>query len=81
VYSIEAFKDVYDVLNLNIKYGNLHNVHSYNLAITDSNGYVYITDSDSHIENKLVNDDSLQNTRKIESVTQAYIRKMRLLSS
>jgi len=54
---------------LNIKYGNLHNVHSYNLAIADSNGYVYITDSDSHIENKLVNDDSLQNTRKIESVT------------
>jgi FkbM family methyltransferase len=69
VYSIEAFRDVFDVLNMNIKYNNLHNVNTYNLAISDSNGYVYITDNDSYIENKVVSNDLSDNVRKVKSIT------------
>ena len=69
VYSIEAFKDVFDVLNMNMKHNNLHNVNTYNLAITASNGYAYISDNDSHIENKISINDLSDNVRKVESIT------------
>jgi|SaaInlStandDraft_7_1057024.scaffolds.fasta_scaffold19248_2 FkbM family methyltransferase len=69
VYSIEAFREVFDVLNMNIKYNNLHNVNTYNLAISNSNEYVYITDNDSHIENKVASNDLSDNVRKVKSIT------------
>jgi FkbM family methyltransferase len=69
VFSIEAFKDVFDVLNMNMKYNNLHNVNTYNLAISDSNGYVYITDNDNHIENKVVSDNLSSDVKKVKSLT------------
>ena len=69
VYSIEAFKDVFDLLNMNIKHNNLHNVNTYNLAITASNGYAYISDNDSHIENKLVRSDLPGDFKKVKSIT------------
>jgi FkbM family methyltransferase len=67
VYAFEPQKSTFDILERNIKVNNLQNVHYFNLALSDSNGFIeFFGEDDSNLMSSIIQQRSVGNKIKVE---------------